>query len=101
MHQKTKEIIVPCGEQRPFLLTPNPLFTDSVQAKKNSVSCSEFHLVQNGLNLRKMRFSANFPSSYTNINIGREFGSASRKKQSNFEAEESFFTANVFVIPQN
>ena len=33
--------------------------------------------------------------------ISREFGNATRKKQSNFEVEESSFMANVFVITQN
>ena len=48
-----------------------------------------------------MCFSANLPSFYTNLSISREFGNAARKKQSNFEAEESSFTTNVFVITQN
>ena len=61
MHQKTKEIIVPRGkfcivENSDHFLT-HPSFHQLVFKRKSSVSCSEFHLVQNDLNLRKMRFS--------------------------------------------
>ena len=49
------------------------------------------------VNLRKMSFSANFPSYYTNVNISQEFGNATRKRQSNFEAEESSFTATSLL----
>ena len=57
--------------------------------------------MQNGLNLRKMRFSANFPSSYTKVSISRELGIATRKKENDFEVKESSYTVNVFVIMQN
>ena len=50
-----------------------------LEKKKNSVSCSEFHLVQNGLNLRKMHFSVNFPSSHTNVSISPDFGNVKDK----------------------
>ena len=79
MRQKTKEIMVPRGKFR--LLENSDHFTNWSSSKKNSVSCSEFHPVQNCLNLRKMRFSANFPSSYTNVSISGEFGNATRKNK--------------------
>ena len=72
-----------------------------LQAKKTSVSCSEFQLVRNGLTLSKLRFSADSQSSYTNVSISRELGNVTLEKQSNVEVEESSFTANVFVITQN
>ena len=52
-----------------------------LQAKKNSVSCCEIYLVQNGLNLGKIRLCRSL--GIWQQKYQREFGNATRQKQSN------------------
>ena len=64
-----------------LLMPPSLHKLIGLQEKKNSASCSEFHLAQNDLDLRKMRFFANSSSSSTNVSISREFGNAAPKNK--------------------